>query len=344
MATAMFCVNGYNISLDRKEQGADIDFISHAHTDHTAAARNNKNILASGQTIDLIRRVYGKNINKYDLSKHGWLKLLNAGHMLGSKQILMDDYGTGSRIVYTGDYQMQESMASERIEIEKADIAILDSTYPTPDVIFDERAVVEQGIRKWTTTMQKHGIVLFGAYAMGKAQELIAILNDAGITPVVSKKINEVSAIYNAHGVKLDYVSAYKEQSDHEEVLKDNFVGIVENHNLGTLPYMLTSAYGKRVFTAVATGFAKEFVFPTDAQFPLSDHADFWQATEYIEAVDPAMIYTYGKSSYVFAENLKKLGYNALPFDHMKGNATPYSNPINVSAMAGKLQKEMRSA
>ncbi len=321
----MLYANGYSISLDRREPGADIDFISHAHTDHTSAARNNKSVLASRQTVDLVRGIHGKNVKHYDSSRHGWISLLNAGHMLGSKQIRVDDYESGKRIIYSGDYQMQQSIASERIEIDRADTLIIDSTYPGPEVIFDDKETVEDGIRKWTSAMQKHGIVLFGAYAMGKAQELIAILNAAGITPVVSKKINDVNSIYAEHGVKLDYVSAYKGIGDHEEELKRNFVGIVENHNLGALPYLLTNAYGKRVFTAVATGFAKEFQFPTDAQFPLSDHADFWQAVDYIDAVGPGKVYTYGKSAGEFAANLKKLGYDTQPFNAPKERAVLYN-------------------
>jgi putative mRNA 3-end processing factor len=317
----MLYVNGYSISLDRKEAGSNIDFISHAHSDHTAAAKNNKSVLASEATVDLVRHVYGKSVDSYSHSKHGWVRLLDAGHMLGSKQVLLDDYESGRRIVYTGDYQMQRSRASESIEIENVDEAILDSTYPSPGVIFDERETVERGIQKWAGAMLKQGIVLFGAYAMGKAQELIAILNEVGITPVVSKKINEVNSVYLKQGVKLDYVSAYREEADHNEVVKGNFVGIVENHNLGTLPYLLNNAYNKHVFTAVATGFAKEFKFSTDAQFPLSDHADFWQAVEYIDAASPKKVYTYGKGSVEFCANLRRLGYDSAPFENPNDGA-----------------------
>ena len=321
----MLYVNGYSISLDRREPGAGIDFISHAHSDHIAAAKNGKSIIASTQTVDLVRYIHEKKIAHYDFSKHGWIKLLNAGHMLGSKQILLDDYDSGKRTIYSGDYQMQRSIASEAIEIEQADNLIIDSTYPTPEVIFDEREVVEHGIQKWTTAMLAHGIVLFGAYAMGKAQELIAILNRCGITPVVSKKINAVNEIYASHGIALGYASAYKEGTEHEEMLKENFVGVVENSSMNSLALMLTKVYGKQVFTAIATGFAKEFKFSTDAQFPLSDHADFWQAVDYIDAVAPRNVYTYGKSAPEFALNLRKLGYNAEPFKTSSEQAALYN-------------------
>ena len=50
----MLSLNGINISLDRRESGSDIDFISHAHSDHASAAKASGHILASSQTIQLI--------------------------------------------------------------------------------------------------------------------------------------------------------------------------------------------------------------------------------------------------------------------------------------------------
>ncbi|EQD56253.1 hypothetical protein B2A_05350, partial [mine drainage metagenome] len=70
-------------------------------------------------------------------------------------------------------------------------------------------------------------------------------------------------------------------------------------------------AHKKRVYTATATGFAKSFRFNVDAQFCLSDHADFKQSIEYIDAVSPKKVYTYGGNREVFARNLCKMGYEA---------------------------------
>ena len=71
----------------------------------------------------------------------------------------------------------------------------------------------------------------------------------------------------------------------------------------------------KKVFTAVATGFAKMMKFQTDVQFALSDHADFSQALEYASQSSPKIIYTYGSSAATMAKNLKAHGYNASAID-----------------------------
>ncbi len=311
----MLYVNGYAVSLDRREHGADIDFVSHGHSDHIAAARKGSRILASSETVQLVKRVHKRNIEPYEHRRHGWLKLLNAGHIFGSRQLCMDDYSTGRRIVYTGDYQMQSARAAEPIEVVEADSVVIDSTYPHPRIRFERRAEVESAIQRWAACAESNGIALLGAYALGKSQELIAILNEVGIRPVVSRKINAVNEIYTEHGIKLEYASAYKREPDHEEALSRNFVGIVESNKLMDLAWRLGRAHGKRVHTAVATGFANAFKFPTEAQFALSDHADFRQAVDYIDATGADAVYTYGKGARELAENLARLGYNATQFD-----------------------------
>ena len=88
----MIHVNGLKISLDKREQGSDFDFISHAHSDHVSAAKSSKNAIASSETKDLINAAYG-----IDITLHGGngFELLDSGHMLGSKQLYINDMGDG---------------------------------------------------------------------------------------------------------------------------------------------------------------------------------------------------------------------------------------------------------
>ncbi len=48
-------------------------------------------------------------------------------------------------------------------------------------------------------------------------------------------------------------------------------------------------------------------------QFALSDHADFSQAVDYINACGPKIVLTFGQRADVFAKNLSLKGYNARP-------------------------------
>lgn len=306
----MLCINNMNIALDRRESGSDLDFISHAHSDHTSAVKSSQYILASSETMQLL----GQENKAYSTLKVGdnaQFSLLDSGHMLGAKQLCIDNATSGERTVYTGDFKMQESRATKRIEVVSADTVIVDSTYPEPWMRFDDRSEVESCLQDWTKKKLNYGIVLFSAYAMGKSQEIVALLNEIGITPLVSKKVSAASRVYRNCGVNIKYASAYEENSDYESIAKDNFVGVTDTRDMKELSGTLSSIHRKQVFTAVATGFAKRFKFDTDAQFALSDHADFKQCTEYIDATAAKKVLTYGSSAEALANNLRNAGYNA---------------------------------
>lgn len=308
----MLCLNGLNISLDRREHGSDIDFISHAHSDHTSAAKASKHVLTSDQTIQLIEQVYSANVE--NVHESTGIELLESGHMLGSRQLCIEDNELGARFVYTGDFQMQKSKAAKPIEIKDSDYLIMDSTYPDPAMVFEEKGEIEAEMQDWAARMLEKGIVLFSVYAMGKAQELIVLLNETGMKPIVSKKISGINKVYEKNGVALEYASAYDGQSDFDEMVRGDFVGITECRNINGLASALAKVHNRMVFTAVATGFAKIFRFGTDMQFPLSDHADFRQGVEYIDAAGAKMVFTYGHGSEEFAANLRKKGYRSWPF------------------------------
>lgn len=308
----MIQCNNFRISLDRRERDSDIDFVSHAHTDHLGAVRSSKSVLASEQTIELIEHTRDLAIRNR-ASNHGF-RLIEAGHMLGSRQLRMEDDNAGKVITYTGDFQVAKSKTAKPIDIMDTDILIMDSTYSDASIGFEKKKDVESAMQVWTEKMLKEGIVIFSAYAMGKAQELISLFNEIGIKPVVSKRIGKASSVYVRNGIPLDYSSVYDGDDDYNSIVKDNFVGITDSRKLSALRLQLEEVHKKRIYTAMATGFAKIFRFRTDAQFPLSDHADFGQSKEYIDATGAKTVLTYGPNSEEFAKNLNAQGYNAMPF------------------------------
>lgn len=305
--------NGYSISLDKKETGANIDFISHAHSDHVSAAKHSANVLASKETNELLDSAYDIKVNS--INNHEF-ELIDSGHMLGSKQLYINDYENGKRIVYSGDFQMQESFAAKRIELKEADIAIVDSTYPYPNVMFNDNNITKELIQKWTSSMLDKGIVLFFAYRMGKTQELIRIFNEINIKPVVGRRISRINRVYMQNQIELEYSSFYENENEHAETLKHNFVGITDAQHIEDLAKSLSAIHNKKVYTAVATGFSKIFKFNTDAQFGLSSHADFYQTLRYVERVSPKNVLTYGPNKEILAKNLSDFGYKAQPFNN----------------------------
>ncbi len=308
-----FSVNGKNIALDARDRCADTNFVSHAHSDHTSGVSTKKETLASDITYELIKLRTGKSTKR--CSAPSGSKLLNAGHILGSKQLFAQS-DDGYSFVYSGDYQVSGSLVAESIEIKNADVLIIDSTYPDKNIVFDEKEEVITAIQHYISAKLDKGVVLFGAYALGKAQELVKIANEAGVAPFVSSKIFTINSVYKKFGVHLDYEIMTDACNEGNTSLPGkNFMGIVDMHTLNDTARMLAK-HDMRVFTAVATGFAKAFSMGTSVRFPLSDHADFKQATDYIDQCSPKVIYTYGSkdNQRIFAENLSSEGYNTHPF------------------------------
>jgi putative mRNA 3-end processing factor len=310
-------VSGIEISLDSRDKNSSVNFVSHAHSDHTTGVNKTKPILASAITHDLIEARKGIKIKRCEELKN--TQLLPSGHIIGSKQLYAET-DNGYSVLYSGDFQTDTPILAEKIKTKQSDILIMDSTYPTPEVVFDDKQEVIEAINLYVNKKLEKGIILFGAYSLGKAQDIVKILNGIGIVPVVDKKISAINAIYKDHGIKLEYASFYENENVFEECTKGNFVGIVENNKLGNLSVSLSKVYSKRVFTAVASGFAKIFNMHVDVQFPLSDHADFKQAVSYINMCSPKLIYTFGPGANpsIFAKNLSKLGYNAHRFLNYK--------------------------
>ncbi len=310
-------INGNLVAIDCWDPESTVNFVSHAHSDHISGIRKSRKVIASRITKELVETRDSRK--KIELAEGiPGVELPNAGHILGSKQLYAASEELGASILYSGDYQMDNLPVAERIDLKEADILIIDSTYPDPGDIFGDRQEIILSIQKFMKSALEKGIVLFSSYALGKAQEINHIANEIGICPIVDKKISAVNGLYSRNGVNLEYLSIDNDESEFESALGRNFLGISSMSNFRELASRLSGAYNKRVYTAVASGFAKNFYMGTYAQFPLSDHADFKQALEYVSACSPSKIYTRGshKSAGIFAKNLAKNGYNAEVFNN----------------------------
>ncbi|MGC8675968.1 MAG: hypothetical protein ACP5T3_00420 [Candidatus Micrarchaeia archaeon] len=300
-------IGSCTVSIDSRED-ADLHFVSHAHSDHTAGVRNYSVLLASEATKDILEAKGKKGISLAASPSN--VKLLNAGHVLGSKQLFAEDTERGYDVVYTGDYQTDDPLLAEKIETRHADIAIMDSTYPYPNLHFEDKNEVIIAMQHYARMKLEKGSVIFRAYSLGRAQEIIRIYNEIGIVPVVSGEIARISRIYEKYGVHLVF-SEY----DGSRLPNSNFLGIFTSSDFCKVTKKFASE-SRRKFTAVATGWAKLLRFDTDVQFALSDHADFRQAVQYVEATSPKLVLTVGAGAVLLAAKLKGMGYEARPFDN----------------------------
>ncbi len=263
---------GLTIALDSSR--GDVTFLSHAHSDHASGLKRTKRIIAAQETLDLA------DLSAELVSVEG-ARMIDAGHIFGSRQLVVED--GGKKTVYTGDISLKENIFGEKAEIEECDRLIIEATYGSgPLYDFPELTDVYEEIASWVRRNDQANLVI-GGYDMGKAQELVKVLNDyCGLAPVVTEKAERFCRIFEHHGISLDRVAVGTEEA--EEVMSGRFVAIVPmRHAKRYFTRRLEEAFERKTLCAVATGWALTNSFNTDASFPLSDHADFEDLRHYVE-------------------------------------------------------------
>lgn len=296
------CLNELILCLDAPGENS---FVSHAHFDHIT---NSQKILASEETRELVRVRTGKKPSEF--SADGLkIELMDSGHVLGGKQLYAEWDSTN--FVYTSDFKLEDSLTIKGAEVRKCENLLIEATYGRKELCFPPRNQVYEEIAEWVSREREKNPVLLGGYSLGKAQELIKILNSfLGIAPLVDKKTLEICRVYEKYGVKLDYINIESLEGQNE--LKSNFVAIVpvsllKKENL----IAMTRVYKKRIKTAVATGWSLLNKFSQHKQFCLSDHADYNQLMQYVKESEAKNVYTMHGYSRELASELKKIGVNA---------------------------------
>jgi Cft2 family RNA processing exonuclease len=238
------------------------------------------------------------------------LEFISAGHVIGSAMIECEG------VLYTGDYNPYGTVTAGIAEPRECETLIVESTYGKPDQTLPDRNEVLRDLQAWITVTSSNGGGIVGAYSLGKAQEVIATANKAGVVPAVSEIVGAVSDVYRKHGVKMDYVP-YSELDENEK------------KNPGLLVTSTTATSGRRPDEAVRNlrrngakvarvsgwcAFSSWALRGVDAGFPISDHSDFGGTMKFIEDCEPKQVYTVHGSTKELAKQVeKKLGINARP-------------------------------
>lgn len=300
-------LNGHDFWLDAHRR-VPFSFVSHGHSDHL---KNHDVILATPPTIqfhafrarqkEAVPLDFGEKYQFEDLT----IELFPAGHVLGSAMSRVELNGIS--LLYTGDFKMKKSWTAGEIEIPSADILIMESTFGDPQYICDHSPDYLQGeIVSFIADCFQHRVTpIILAYALGKAQEVMKMLGDAGYDVRVHSAAWELAKIYRQFGVEFTNCTPWKNES-----VAANQVLIIPPH---ALQYNRVKNLPPRFRTVFLSGWANS---PTGARFnadhsvALSDHADFNELLDFVRQVKPKKIYTtHGFES--FPRYLREIGYDA---------------------------------
>ena len=204
-----------------------------------------------------------------------------AGHVLGSAQILLEH--AGERVIVTGDYKRRPDPTCPPFEVTPCDIFITEATFGLP--VFCHPPIEEE-MQKLLDRLAAHPdrCVLIGAYALGKAQRVIAELRQAGHHDCIylHGAMEKMCHLYLDHGVDLGELKLVSDTK------KDDMRGSI----VVCPPSALNDRWSRRLpepVTAMASGWmrVRQRARQRNVELPLiiSDHADWGELTRTIEEV-----------------------------------------------------------
>jgi putative mRNA 3-end processing factor len=270
------------------DSSARFTFQSHAHTDHFASGEIIFSTRATKYLSHLRKGGFYREIRFGETFYIGDIKakLYPAGHMLGSAGIkLWLDNGT---LFYTGDTKWFKLRTAEKSHFPKADYLVIEATFGLPVFTFPSPREAEKKLMAFIEEALERGKrpVLY-VNQMGKAQEVMKILDVHNITVRPTREMLKVARIYSKFGISFNNIA-----NDGDVVLRSYKSPTVKN---SPSPWELS-----------ISGFGK---------LKLSNHADFWELMKIIERIQPEKVFTVYGFATALAKILRGIGYDAEPIE-----------------------------
>ncbi len=292
--------------------------ITHGHSDHARSGHGA--VLATQETLDIMRLRYGENFaGSTQPVRYGeeirlgdvTAKFHPAGHVLGSAQIAVSCKDTC--IVASGDYKDARDPTCVPFELVPCDVFITEATFGLP--VFRHGNAADE-VKKLLASVNlfPERAHLVGAYSLGKAQRVIAVIRDMGYdAPIyLHGAMEKITDYYVSRGIALGELR--------------NVRGVKKTDLAGTItiaPPNATSDIWTRRFPDPVTAFASGWMRVRararqgGIELPLviSDHADWDGLTTTIAATGAGEIWvTHGQED-ALVHWCKTKGLAARPLD-----------------------------
>lgn len=288
--------------------------ITHAHADHSKWGM--KSYLTHQKSIPIMRHRLGE-INVAGL-EYGEERSLNgvkvslfpAGHIPGSAQVRIEY--KGEVWVITGDYKLIDDGVSTPFEPVKCHSLVTESTFGLPVYKWKPQREVFSEMNQWWRENREQGLasVILG-YSLGKAQRILCSI-DPGIGPILLH-----GAIHNSNlALKESGLVLPETVLITKDTPKEKYRGaliIAPPSAFGSpwmkklKPYKVGTASG---WMSLRGARRRRNV---DKGFVLSDHADWNELNQAVEASEAEKVYVTHGYTNIFSNWLKSQGIDAEP-------------------------------
>ncbi|MHC2017847.1 ligase-associated DNA damage response exonuclease [Methylobacterium sp. CM6247] len=183
--------------------------ITHGHADHARSGHGK--VLATGQTLRIMavrygedfcqtrqEAVLGEDIRIGDVT----VRFAPAGHVLGSAQISIQAQGV--RVVVSGDYKRAYDPTCLPFEVVPCDVFITEATFGLPVFRMPDTAGEVRKLLDSVALFPERAHIV-GAYALGKAQRVMALLREAGYDEPIylHGAMEKLTELYKREGIPL---------------------------------------------------------------------------------------------------------------------------------------------
>jgi len=286
--------------------------ITHGHSDH--ARPGHGAYLATDAATPVIRHRLGEIA--IDTIRFGETRRIGsatvsfhpAGHIPGSAQVRVE---VGGEVwVVSGDYKLAPDGLCETFEPVRCHAFITECTFGLPVFKWRPQHEVAADINRWWAANAAEGRAsILGAYSLGKAQRLLALLDPATGPILTHGAVENTNAVLRAQGYALPDTTHVTPELD----LKAHPGAMVI-----APPSALGSSWARRfgpARTAVASGWMRlrgvRRRRGADRGFVLSDHADWDELHTAIRETGAERIFATHGYTEIFARWLVTQGFDA---------------------------------
>jgi Cft2 family RNA processing exonuclease len=291
--------------LDNTEPCA-ATWISHGHSDHARGCHGK--VIATSATLRFYRMRLWLAEHEQEPEQlpldfgesRGWngarLTAYPAGHILGAAQLLIEY--RNERLVYTGDIKLRPPLCGETTVIVPCDRLIIESTFGLPIYRLLHREEAMKRIARFAQDCLDQGETpLFIGYPLGRGQEIVHVLCQAGIRTAVHGAIAKFIPVYQEYGYSFSGWEPYDAASTAGKALV-----VVPGHK-------------KEARMAYVSGWAAldnaRNRSGAEELIPYSDHADFDELLSMVENSGAKHFDIVHGYTVPFANILRQRGYSA---------------------------------